>query len=59
MNRMFGYEAIDAFCSILKSMKVYRCYCMILLGFRYLASSIPSIVFAGVGIGVGFLVYEF
>ena len=26
---------------------------MILLGFRYLASSIPLIVFAGVGVGVG------
>ena len=28
---------------------------MILLGFRYLASSIPLIVFAGVGIGVGMI----
>ena len=28
---------------------------MILLGFRYLASSIPLIVFAGVGVGVGLI----
>lgn len=28
---------------------------IILLGFRYLASSIPSIVFAGVGVGVGLI----
>ena len=31
---------------------------MILLGFRYLASSIPLVVFAGVGIGVG-LIFSF
>ena len=28
---------------------------MILLGFRYLAPSIPLIVFAGVGVGVGLI----
>ena len=28
---------------------------IILLGFKYLASSIPSIVFAGVGVGVGLI----
>ena len=28
---------------------------IILLGFRYLASSIPLIVFAGVGVGVGLI----
>jgi len=28
---------------------------MILLGFRYLASSIPLVIFAGVGIGVGLI----
>jgi F0F1-type ATP synthase membrane subunit c/vacuolar-type H+-ATPase subunit K len=36
-------------------MSIFRlCYCiMILLGFRYLASSIPIICFAGVAFGVG------
>ena len=39
---------------LLKS-KAKHSVLIILLGFRYLASSIPLIVFAGVGVGVGLI----
>ena len=49
----YEYEGIKN--TLIKHSAIFN---MILLGFRYLSSSIPLIVFAGVAVGVG-LIFSF
>ena len=49
------YNSNITFHGIFMTSSMIMRYFLILLGFRYLASSIPSISLAGVAIGVGFI----